>query len=85
MAAWGQVSGESLEAEIARHRRAGGRIRLKEFHALLLEHVARGGFTNVEVVLIPGIRPVVLHARAMSRAELDDALRSVAESAGINS
>lgn len=84
MAAWGRVSGESLEAEIARHQRAGGRIRLQEFHALLHEHVARCGSTHVEVVLIPGIRPIVLHARAMSRSELDDALNSVAESAGIN-
>ncbi|WP_082886954.1 hypothetical protein [Achromobacter ruhlandii] len=85
MAAWGRASGEALEAEIARHQRAGGGIRLQDFHALLHEHVARCGSTHVEVVLIPGIRPIVLHAKAMGRSELDDALSSVAESAGINS
>lgn len=82
-AAWGQIAGELLETEIARHQRAGGMTPSQEFHALLRKHVARCGITDVEVVLIPGIRPIVLYARDMSRRDLDVALSSVAASAGI--
>lgn len=81
-AVWGQISGELLDTEIARHQRAGGKTPSQEFHALLRKHVARCGTTDVEVVLIPGIRPIVLYAREMNRRDLDAALTSVAASAG---
>ncbi|WP_223306577.1 MULTISPECIES: hypothetical protein [Achromobacter] len=80
---WGHVAERVLEAEIYRHQRAGGRTLTQEFHALLRKHVALCGTADVEVVLMPGIRPIVLYPEEMSRRELDAALTSMSASAGI--
>lgn len=83
VAVWGQVEEESLAAEIDRHKRAGGRTVTQEFLNLLRKHLALSGTTDIEVVLMPGLRPIVLYARGMSRRDLDAALISMAASAGI--
>ncbi|MPS81746.1 MAG: hypothetical protein E2591_27110 [Achromobacter sp.] len=81
----GQVGARLLAEEHCRHQRAGGRVSAPAFHDMLRSHLERCTNSDLEVVLMAGMRPIVFFAGEMGVPDLNAALRAVTASVGIRS
>ncbi|WP_025140916.1 hypothetical protein [Achromobacter sp. DH1f] len=78
----GQSGAAGIAEELQRHRRAGGAVAHHTFDQILRDHLRRCEVSDVEVILLEGLRPIVLYVGGVSREGLEDALRSVMASIG---
>lgn len=78
----GHAGAGVLAEELARYRTAGGKMTDADYWKVLNSHIARCGSSDIEVVVVAGMRPIVFYKSGIARGDIDSAILAVVAPAG---